>query len=432
MARQHHGGKRTILTLVSTYGSFDTARWWQEAPKHSHRTAFERDRARVVHSSALRRLGAKTQVLGPGSDDFVRTRLTHSLEVAQVGRELGKNLGCDPDIVDAACLSHDLGHPPFGHNGEAALDLVATSIGGFEGNAQTLRLLTRLEPKTLTDDGTPVGLNLTRASLDAAIKYPWQAQQAPTLPDGSRSPKFGVYASDLPVFTWVREGAPEGKLCLEAQVMDLADDVSYSVHDVEDGIVGGRIPADVLWEEAHFGTILQHISDWYQPQVTEAELLEAMRRLRELPTWPKEFTGSRSSLAQLKNLTSDLIGRFCLAAAAATREEFGSGPLIRYDADLRIPAEIEAEILVLKGLAATFVMAPRESEPVFRQQRTMLAELVEVLSERPQQLEPQFAQDYRAGENDAQRLRAVVDQVASLTDASAKAMHDRLCIAPSS
>jgi len=412
---------------VSTYGSTDTTRWWLEAPKNSHRTAFERDRARVVHSSALRRLGAKTQVLGPGTDDFVRTRLTHSLEVAQVGRELGKSLGCDPDIVDAACLSHDLGHPPFGHNGEAALDLAAVGIGGFEGNAQTLRLLTRLEPKTFTDDGAPVGLNLTRASLDAATKYPWVASDAPLRKDGTPTPKFGVYSSDRPVFDWVREGAPPGRLCLEAQVMDLADDVSYSVHDLEDGIVGGHIPAEVLWQEEHYGNILEHIQDWYSPDLREEDLIGAMSRLRELPSWPREFNGSRRSLAQLKNLTSDLIGRFCLAAASATRERFGRGPLVRYDADLIVPAEIDAEIVVLKGLAATYVMAPRELEPMYRTQRTTLVELVEVLHETPSELEPQFADDYREAESDADRLRAVVDQVASLTDDSALALHERLC-----
>lgn len=169
------------------YTHADVERWADEPPKSQARTPFQRDRARVLHSSALRRLGAKTQVLGAGANDFVRTRLTHSLEVAQVGRDIGLELGCDPDIVDAACLSHDLGHPPFGHNGEKVLDAIAADFGGFEGNAQTLRLLTRLEPKILGED-RPYGLNLTRASVDAAIKYPWARGEGsgPQLPEVRR------------------------------------------------------------------------------------------------------------------------------------------------------------------------------------------------------------------------------------------------------
>ncbi len=413
---------------TGAYTDQDRHRWLPEAPKSQQRTPFERDRARILHSSALRRLGAKTQVLGPSTDDFVRTRLTHTLEVAQVGRELGKALGCDPDVVDAACLAHDLGHPPFGHNGERALAELSAGIGGFEGNAQTLRLLTRLEPK-VTDPrtGRPVGLNLTRASLDASVKYPWSAPDAPPGPDGTPSAKFGVYADDAEVFAWLRQGAPDRVRCLEAQVMDLADDISYSVHDVEDAVVGGRLELEVLRDPEVRARVAAQVRLWYGHAVDAASLDDAMRRLPLLATWVEGFDGSRRALAALKDMTSQLIGRFCGAAIDATREVYGGGPLTRYDAELVVPAPTLAEILVLKGLAVTFVMAPRELEPLYGRQREIVADLVEVLHERaPAALEAPFAADWAAADDDAARLRVVVDQVASLTDVSAAEWHVRL------
>jgi dGTPase len=413
------------------YLDADRERWSPEPPKDPRRGEFSRDRARVVHSSGLRRLSAKTQVVGPGSDDFVRNRLTHSLEVAQVGRELGTALGCDPDIVDTACLAHDLGHPPFGHNGEDVLAELAADIGGFEGNAQTLRMLTRLEPKVVdAATGRGHGLNLTRASLDAATKYPWRRGGSPV----PNSTKFGVYDDDLDVFGWLRAGAGAGRRCIEAQVMDLADDVAYSVHDVEDAVVSGRLDPRRLSDPDEAARVAAQVRSWYLPDLSEDDALAALRRLRSLPAWVCDFDGEYRSLAALKDMTSQLIGRFIRSVEAATWAQIGltggqengepPTPLTRYSADVVVPVGTVAEIAVLKGLAAVYVMTVEDRKPIYARQREVLAELVEALVDRaPQALDAPSAAAWRQSPDDAGRLRAVIDQVASLTDARALARH---------
>jgi dGTPase len=408
---------------VSTYADADRARWVSEPPKRSTRGEFARDRARIVHSSALRRLGGKTQVVGAGSDDFARTRLTHSLEVAQVGRELAAALGCDSDVVEGACLAHDLGHPPFGHHGERVLAGLAAHIGGFEGNAQTLRLLTRLEPKVADPvTGRAAGLNLTRASLDAATKYPWHSGEAP---DGGA--KFGVYADDVQVFDWLRDGAPRWRRCLEAQVMDLADDVAYSVHDVEDAVVGGWLDPAVLRDPGRRRRVIEVARSWYLPDATDDELEDALAALRANDFWVDAVDGSRRGLAALKDMTSRLIGRFCGAAEAATRASCGDGRLTRYAADLVVPEQTVAEIGVLKAVAALFVMTADDRRRIYDRQVGVVTELVAALVDRaPDVLEPVYAADFAAAPDDACRLRTVVDQVASLTDTRALDWHRRL------
>ncbi|MEU3275660.1 deoxyguanosinetriphosphate triphosphohydrolase [Streptomyces antibioticus] len=411
------------------YDPQSTQRWAPEPDKRPGRTAFQRDRARVLHSSALRRLAGKTQVVTPGErsqvwDATPRTRLTHSLECAQVGRELGAALGCDPDLVEAACLSHDLGHPPFGHNGEQALNDFAHDCGGFEGNAQSLRLLTRIEPKRFTDGGS-VGLNLTRATLDAATKYPWPRGAHPSDP---ASPKFGVYGDDRPVFDWVREGAPGTRTCFEAQVMDWADDVAYSVHDVEDGLHAGHIDPIVLHAEPERQEVFRVAIGRYVPADTDpAELAAALDRLQDEPWWPHGYDGTAVAQARLKDATSQLIGRFCLAAEGATRARFGSGPLTRYDAELVVPHGTRLECAVLKAVADRYVMQRAEQELLRADQRVVISELAEALTARaPDGLDPQFRALFDAAPDDRARKRVIVDQISSLTDASARSLHTRV------
>ena len=395
---------------LELYDAAARERLVEEPPKRvdaPERTPFERDRARLVHAAASRRLAAKTQVVGPQSDDFVRNRLTHSLEVAQVARDLSRALGSQPDIAETAALAHDLGHPPFGHNGERVL------------------------AKTVDAAGASVGLNLTRATLDACTKYPWPraAAEEPQGVHADGSPrlvlKFGVYDDDRPVFDWMRQGAVGTRQCLEAQVMDLADDVAYSVHDIEDGVVAQRVDLTRIDEAAVWETV----RDWYLPTATDDALDATLAGLRDLGSWPETpYDASRRSLGALKNLTSDLIGRFCGAVQHATFAASG-GPFVRYAADLVVPERTRLEMAVLKGIAAHYVMQADDRVAAMVLQRELLAELVTVLAHRgPDALERPFADDWHAAGDDAARLRVVIDQVASLTDASAHAWHRTLLL----
>lgn len=408
------------------YGAADVERFVPEI--HSGvRSDFERDRARVIHSSGLRKLAAKTQVLSPTAGiDFARNRLTHSLEVAQIGRELAASLGLDRDVVDAACLTHDLGHPPFGHNGERALAVWAKDAGGFEGNAQTLRILTRLEAKRFTADGASAGLNLTRATLDASCKYPWSLDEAP-----AGSGKFGYYADDAEVFHWIREGAPARVKCAEAQTMDLSDDIAYSVHDFEDAIVSDHIDPLILTSRSGHDSLIADVAEWAGGDFSTDELSAAYDRIAATRNWLTRWDGSRQHQAQLKNFTSDMIGHFARGAIAATMESAGSATLTRYGASLVVPQEIHAEIAVLKGIVAAFVMASGRRQPTYRRQRELLTELLETLwASQDADLEPAFRADFAEAADEAAAKRVIVDQVASLTDQSAIAWHRRLCEVP--
>ena len=445
--------------MTPGYDESATARWVAEPPKRAGRSDFERDRARVLHCAGLRRLSAKTQVVAAGSADFPRTRLTHSLECAQIGRELGEEIGCDPDLVDAACLAHDIGHSPFGHNGEAALNELAAPYGGFEGNAQSLRLLTRLEPKV-----AGAGLNLTRATLDATLKYPWfrtdpggssasPGGRSPAPPPGGDDPpdpprgpsKFGAYAEDAEVFGWIRQGAPAGRRCLEAQVMDWADDVAYSVHDLEDGFHAGLITFENLKSPAERVLVSRTTATTYcDDGVSEAELTEILDELLALDMWPDSYDGGPATVAALKNLTSELIGRFCVAAQQATITAARLTPssttspsshtspighsLTRYAADLMVPRRQRLECALLKGITAYYVMTRAGVIAAQARERELLTELAHAIERgAPRTLDPLLRPAWDAAGTDAAHRRVTIDQVASLTDTSAIAWHHRLC-----
>ena len=412
------------MTGSAGYDAHARARWVAEPPKRAGRGAFERDRARVLHSASLRRLAAKTQVVEVGRNDFPRTRLTHTLEVAQIGRGIAGAIGCDPDVVETACLAHDIGHPPFGHNGELALAELAAGCGGFEGNAQTLRLLTRLETKV-----PGAGLNLTRASLDAVLKYPW--------PEPAGGGKYNYYADDAPVFDWIRLGAPGQRRCLEAQVMDWADDVAYSVHDLEDGLNAGLVTFGQLHDPAERATVAEVTLSWYldPAEVSLPELTAVFDDLMTLDCWPKTFDGGPDALAALKNLTSELVGRFCVAAQDATRAacagDVAAGSLRRYLCDLVVPRRQRLECALLKGVAARYVMAREGAAAQQARERELIAELAATIQVgAPRTLDPLFRPAWQAADSDPARRRVIIDQIASLTDTSARSWHHRLTTTP--
>ena len=321
------------------------------------RSPFERDRSRIIHSAAFRRLQGKTQVFTAGEGDFYRTRLTHSLEVAQIGKGLALRLGANPDLVEAICLAHDIGHPPFGHAGEDELKKLMEQDGGFEANAQNIRILTKLEKKNNQYEG----LNLTRAVLDGQLKY-----KTGFAPDKR---KF-VYKEDVPLVAWASSDArnavsnlDEMAKSFDCEIMDWADEVAYAVHDLEDSIHAQYIDISIFRESDHR---LQSVINELEEKFVDSgvNIVDALNGLRNTlsaqdpsfrPLDTAEGFGQRK--AARKQLTSFLIHKYISSVSRDKRDELADGAVSqRYEYTLAIPPEIEIEVDLINKIIMKFVI----------------------------------------------------------------------------
>jgi dGTPase len=243
------------------------------------------------------------------------------------------------------------------------------------------------------------------------------------------SVKFGVYEDDLAIYTWMRSDAPARVKSVEAQVMDFSDDVAYSVHDFEDAIVSGYIKLDELADPSAESELLEKISEWNVGVYSTPALAEALKNLQSLPNWPTRFDRSPSMLGGLKNLASDLIGRFVSQTISAIVDASSVDSMARYGARIEVPENIKAEIAVLKGIVSAFLMSHESRRPIYEWQRELLAELADaILASNGENLDVYCTSAWAMAKGEVEQRRVVVDQVASLTDQSAITMHNRLVV----
>jgi dGTPase len=411
---------------MSFYSSFDTATVSsRSAHPDDHRTPFQIDRDRILHSAALRRLQGKTQVFYSflvGEYDFYRTRLTHSLEVAQVGRSICAWLqkssellqgseGIDTDLVEATCLAHDLGHPPFGHTGERALHHLMKPYGGFEGNAQTLRLLTR----TIFGEGRE-GMDPTRALLDGVMKYKTLHHETPTAKNhylyDEQSAALDFVHGDQPFPVELSPGEVRNSFrSLECQIMDWADDTAYSINDLSDAIQRGFITEAKLetWAAAN--------------PLDDAEAVQVEFLLKAIREGKVEGRLGRG------------IGEHIRACSLQIRGNFMSELSRRYRYELVVDATMQKRAGLNKRIAMDLVFETPQLHQLDYKAESVLKRLFEVLAERYIKREggrvwhflPEAVERVLDREDDERvRARLVCDWIASLTDRSAYRVHQRL------
>lgn len=360
----------------------------------------EIDRARIIHSSAFRRLQGKTQVFTPGQSDFFRTRLTHSLEVAQIAKGLALRLGADPDVCEAAGLAHDIGHPPFGHKGETVLHHMLADYGGFEANAQNFRVVGEIEEKFADTSG----LDLSLATLDALLKY-----DTPYSPGMSN---HFYYEFDETV-EWVIGHPSEGK-SFECQIMDFADDIAYAVHDFDDGIHAGLISttkARSLFDE------IFTLSKKRDSSVTEADVDWALEQI------PQDLS------VPTKTVTSTLVSDFVRSAERKETSRLGSAESVRYANELGVDAEMKRRVAALRSLSFVLLVFDDRVHTLESRADEIITRLVKFLSAKgSENAYPGRHRDIflQQGVDEGGRMRLAADYVSGMTDAYASRLFRRL------
>jgi dGTPase len=368
-------------------------------PPSPTRGEFQRDRDRIVHSSAFRRLKHKTQVFVFHEGDHYRTRLTHSIEVSQIARALARALGLDEDLAEALALSHDLGHTPFGHTGEDALDACMAAFGGFDHNAQALRLVTRLERRYAEFDG----LNLTWETLEGLAKH-----NGPLL-DGEGRPAARYAESGVPLA--ILEYDAQHSLDLssfaagEAQAAALADDIAYNAHDIDDGLRAGLFEIEALTEVSFTAELLAEVDRRYPGLEPARRIHEVVRRV--ITRFVEDVI--RESEARLA----------ALAPASADAIRAAEAPVVAFSAALA-----EADRAIKAFLHPRMYRHPRVVA-VREQAEEIVRDLFARFTSRPADL-PEEWRAGLAGAEEPRLARRVADYIAGMTDNYALQEHRRL------
>jgi dGTPase len=390
------------------------------------RSPFQRDRARIMHSAAFRRLQGKTQVMGTGEGDFHRTRLTHSIEVAQIGYGLlevlrGKKATFHKDVqdwlpprdlIEAACLAHDLGHPPFGHKGEQALHKAMLRHGGFEGNGQTLRILTKLEK--YKERGK--GLYPTRRLVLAVLKYP-RSMASFNLDEYAKKPPKSYHEDEEEVVGWALAGftptdrenlvkSADGKGAhhsIDCSILELADDIAYGIHDIEDIVARGLASDAEIRDEitkAFSKTDDVSLTGFDAATVCDGLLSDSFRR---------------------KQTISRLVNLFITNVTLVEQKSYEHA-LLRFSA--RLPEPHAKLLKALKGLAYELVIRKAKVQQLERRGQMVVAQLFETLLSAPEHLIPQSS--WQDGCRESSTERRVCDYVAGMTDSYAERLYKRL------